>query len=116
MAEVPAPEPGPGEVLLNVTAAGVNRADLLQRRVVPAAAGASELLGSRFQASSMARRLRPAVRRRLRRAGGAVPLRQVMTLPPGGRSGERCGNPRGRMHRVLEPGDDRQAAARRNGC
>lgn len=31
VADVPAPDPGPGEVLLEVTAAGVNRADLLQR-------------------------------------------------------------------------------------
>lgn len=30
--EVPTPEPGPGEVLIAVTAAGVNRADLLQRQ------------------------------------------------------------------------------------
>lgn len=30
--EVPDPEPGPGEVLIEVAAAGVNRADLLQRR------------------------------------------------------------------------------------
>jgi putative PIG3 family NAD(P)H quinone oxidoreductase len=30
-AEVPDPEPGPGEVLIDVVAAGVNRADLLQR-------------------------------------------------------------------------------------
>lgn len=32
LADVPAPEPGPGEVLLDVAAAGVNRADLLQRQ------------------------------------------------------------------------------------
>ncbi|MFC5381107.1 NAD(P)H-quinone oxidoreductase [Aquipuribacter nitratireducens] len=30
--EVPEPEPGPGEVVVEVAAAGVNRADLLQRR------------------------------------------------------------------------------------
>ena len=30
--DLPMPEPGPGEVLVRVTAAGVNRADLLQRR------------------------------------------------------------------------------------
>ena len=30
--EVPDPEPGPGEVLIDVAAAGVNRADLLQRQ------------------------------------------------------------------------------------
>lgn len=32
LAEVPAPQPAPGEVLLDVVAAGVNRADLLQRQ------------------------------------------------------------------------------------
>lgn len=31
-AEVPDPEPGPGEVLVDVVAAGVNRADVLQRK------------------------------------------------------------------------------------
>jgi len=30
--EVPDPEPGPGEVLVEVAAAGVNRADLMQRQ------------------------------------------------------------------------------------
>ena len=43
---VPDPEPGVGEVLVDVAAAGVNRADLLQRRGHYAPpAGASELLG-----------------------------------------------------------------------
>ncbi|MBK7720897.1 MAG: NAD(P)H-quinone oxidoreductase [Austwickia sp.] len=32
LADVPAPEPAPGEVVLDVAAAGVNRADLLQRQ------------------------------------------------------------------------------------
>lgn len=32
VADVPDPQPGPGEVLVDVAAAGVNRADLLQRR------------------------------------------------------------------------------------
>ncbi|QHC58227.1 NAD(P)H-quinone oxidoreductase [Rathayibacter sp. VKM Ac-2760] len=44
--EVPTPSPGPGEVLLRVAAAGVNRADLGQRAgVYPPPAGASEILG-----------------------------------------------------------------------
>ena len=30
--DLPMPEPGPGEVLIEVAAAGVNRADLMQRR------------------------------------------------------------------------------------
>ncbi|MCJ1704658.1 MULTISPECIES: NAD(P)H-quinone oxidoreductase [unclassified Rathayibacter] len=44
--ETATPSPGPGEVLLRVTAAGVNRADLGQRAgVYPPPAGASEILG-----------------------------------------------------------------------
>jgi len=46
VAEVPAPVPGAGEVLLAVAAAGLNRADLLQREGrYPPPPGASELLG-----------------------------------------------------------------------
>ncbi|MDR0594271.1 MAG: NAD(P)H-quinone oxidoreductase [Bifidobacteriaceae bacterium] len=46
VAELPTPRPGPGEVLLKVAAAGVNRADLLQARgAYPPPEGASELLG-----------------------------------------------------------------------
>ncbi|MFO8074569.1 MAG: NAD(P)H-quinone oxidoreductase [Actinomycetota bacterium] len=42
----PDPEPGPGEVLVAVDAAGVNRADLLQREGrYPPPAGASDVLG-----------------------------------------------------------------------
>jgi putative PIG3 family NAD(P)H quinone oxidoreductase len=42
----PVPQPGPGEVLIQVAAAGVNRPDVLQRKgLYPAPAGASDLLG-----------------------------------------------------------------------
>ncbi|RJO77316.1 NAD(P)H-quinone oxidoreductase [Nocardia panacis] len=42
----PDPAPGPGEVLIDVAAAGVNRADMLQRQgFYPAPPGASETLG-----------------------------------------------------------------------
>lgn len=46
LAEVSEPRPGPGEVLIKVSAAGVNRADLLQRegKYLPPA-GASPILG-----------------------------------------------------------------------
>lgn len=46
LAEVPDPRPGPGEVLIDVAATSVNRADLLQRqgRYTPPP-GASEILG-----------------------------------------------------------------------
>ena len=40
------PRPGPGEVLLDVAASAVNRADLLQRRgLYPPPPGASETIG-----------------------------------------------------------------------
>ena len=42
----PVPEPGPGEVLIKVEAAGINRPDVLQRQgLYPAPKGASDLLG-----------------------------------------------------------------------
>lgn len=44
--EFPDPEPGPGEVVLDIAAAGLNRADLLQRRgFYPPPPGASDILG-----------------------------------------------------------------------
>src|SRR3954462_6086410 len=44
--ELPAPSPGPGEVVLDVAAAGLNRADLLQRQgFYPPPPGASDILG-----------------------------------------------------------------------
>ena len=46
LAELPDPEPGPGEVVVDVVATAVNRADLLQRKgFYPPPAGASETLG-----------------------------------------------------------------------
>jgi NADPH2:quinone reductase len=45
-AEVPTPSPKPGEVVIKVSAAGINRADLLQAAGhYPPPAGASEILG-----------------------------------------------------------------------
>lgn len=44
--EQPSPRPGPGEVAVDVAAAGINRADLAQRQGnYPPPAGASEILG-----------------------------------------------------------------------
>jgi putative PIG3 family NAD(P)H quinone oxidoreductase len=44
--EVPDPVPGPGEVLIDVVASGVNRADLLQRQgLYPPPPGASDIIG-----------------------------------------------------------------------
>jgi putative PIG3 family NAD(P)H quinone oxidoreductase len=46
VADAPVPEPGPGEVRIKVAYAGLNRADLLQRRgFYPPPAGASPILG-----------------------------------------------------------------------
>ncbi|MCT1607112.1 NAD(P)H-quinone oxidoreductase [Nesterenkonia massiliensis] len=46
LTDVDAPAPGPGEVLITVAAAGINNADLLQRRgKYPVPPGASEILG-----------------------------------------------------------------------
>ena len=46
MRDLPDPEPGPGEVVLEVAAAGLNRADLLQRQgFYPPPPGASDVLG-----------------------------------------------------------------------
>ena len=46
LAELPRPVPGPGEILVEVRAAGVNRADILQRRgAYPPPPGAPETLG-----------------------------------------------------------------------
>ncbi len=46
LTEVPDPSPGPGEVVLDVVAAGVNRADLLQRAgKYPPPPGASDVIG-----------------------------------------------------------------------
>ncbi|RCW38525.1 NADPH2:quinone reductase [Halopolyspora algeriensis] len=44
--EQPEPQPGPGEVAIDVAAAGINRADLAQRKgAYPPPQGASEILG-----------------------------------------------------------------------
>lgn len=46
LVDLPDPEPGPGEVVLDVAATAVNRADLLQRRgFYPPPPGASDVLG-----------------------------------------------------------------------
>jgi putative PIG3 family NAD(P)H quinone oxidoreductase len=46
LAPAPRPEPGPGEILIRIAAAGVNRADLTQRRgAYPPPPGASTIIG-----------------------------------------------------------------------
>lgn len=58
----PRPEPGPGQVLLKVAAAGVNRPDVLQRQgLYPPPEGASPILG--LEVSGQVAALGPAVNR-----------------------------------------------------
>ena len=52
----PVPEPGPGEVLIEVAAAGINRPDVLQRQgLYPPPKGASDLLGLEVAGQVVAR-------------------------------------------------------------
>ncbi len=84
LAEVPDPVPGPGEVLLEVAAAGVNRADLLQRQgFYPPPPGTSDVIGLEVSGYVAGEPVCALL------AGGgyaervAVPRGQVMPLPPG---------------------------------
>lgn len=93
--EVPDPDPGPGEVLIDVAATAVNRADLLQRQgFYPPPPGAPEWPG--LECSGRVAALGPGVTSRqvgeqvccLLSGGGyaervVVPAGQVMSLPPG---------------------------------
>jgi putative PIG3 family NAD(P)H quinone oxidoreductase len=95
LAEVPDPQPGPGEVLIDVVATSVNRADLLQRQGrYPPPPGVSEILG--LECAGTVAELGDGVSAlavgepvcALLAGGGyaervAVPAGQVMPLPPG---------------------------------
>ncbi|MGH3686490.1 MAG: NAD(P)H-quinone oxidoreductase [Pseudonocardiaceae bacterium] len=95
LAEQPDPQPGPGEVLIEVTATSVNRADLMQRQGrYPPPPGASEILG--LECAGTVAKLGDGVTGltvgepvcALLAGGGyaervAVPVEQVMPLPPG---------------------------------
>ena len=84
VAEVPPPLPADDEVLVQVAAAGVNRADLLQRQgFYPPPPGASEILGLEVSGHADGQ---PVCA--LLSGGGyaeqvAVPRGQVMPAPPG---------------------------------
>jgi len=74
--EVPDPAPGPGELLVRVRAAGVNRADVLQRRgLYPPPRGASEILG--LECAGDVESWGPGV-------AGFAPGARVMAVLPGG--------------------------------
>lgn len=84
IADVPDPVPGPGDVLVEVAAAGVNRADLLQRQgFYPPPPGASDILGLEVSGTLDGEPVCALL------AGGgyaqrvAVPRGQIMPLPPG---------------------------------
>ncbi|WAH99226.1 NAD(P)H-quinone oxidoreductase [Arthrobacter sp. MMS18-M83] len=94
--EVPSPVPGPGEVLIDVVAAGLNRADVQQRRgFYPPPPGASEIPG--LEVSGRIAAFGPDVSKpfsvgdkvvALLAGGGyaqqvAVPAEQVLRLPDG---------------------------------
>lgn len=93
--EAATPVPGAGEVLIDVTATAVNRADLLQRQgLYPPPPGATEILG--LECSGRIAQLGPGVKAptvgtpvvALLAGGGyaeqvAVPVGQVMSVPDG---------------------------------
>src|SRR5207244_1332735 len=87
------PEPGVGELLIRVAAAGVNRADVLQRRgMYPPPAGASDIPG--LEVAGVVVRLDPAV-------GGIAVGAPVCGLPTGG----------GRARVLVTAGSERKCAA-----
>ena len=95
LGELPDPEPGPGEVLVEVAATAVNRADLLQRQgFYPPPPGASAVIG--LECSGTVATLGEGVEGwavgdevcALLAGGGyaervVVPAGQLMSLPPG---------------------------------
>lgn len=95
ISELPDPEPGPGEVVVDVVATAVNRADVLQRRgFYPPPPGAGEVLG--LECSGTVRSTGPGVERwsagdevcALLSGGGyaeqvVVPAGQLMAVPRG---------------------------------
>ncbi|MEJ7794125.1 MAG: NAD(P)H-quinone oxidoreductase [Nocardioides sp.] len=95
LGELPDPEPGPGEVLVEVVATAVNRADLLQRQgFYPPPPGASDVIG--LECSGTVAALGEGVEGwsvgdevcALLAGGGyaervVVPSGQLMPLPPG---------------------------------
>lgn len=89
LAEVPDPVPGPGEVLVEVVAAGVNRADLMQRQgFYPPPPGAPEYPG--LECAGRVRSLGPGVT-------GWLPGDEVCALLSGGGYAELVAVPAGQL-------------------
>jgi putative PIG3 family NAD(P)H quinone oxidoreductase len=79
---VPVPRPGPGEVLIRVAFAGVNRPDVIQRQgFYPAPPGASPILG--LEVSGTVAALGAGVT-------ALIPGQRVCALTPGGGYAEYC--------------------------
>jgi putative PIG3 family NAD(P)H quinone oxidoreductase len=92
--EIPAPEPGPDELRIDVVSTAVNRADLMQRRgLYPPPPGASEILG--LECAGIVERIGANVR-------GFVPGDRVMALLPGGGYAEQAVVHSGSAMRVPE--------------
>jgi putative PIG3 family NAD(P)H quinone oxidoreductase len=102
LVERPVPRPGPGEVLIRVAAAGVNRPDILQRRgLYPPPPGAPDILGLEVAGEVV-------------EAGEAADYllrRQVCALVAGGGYAEYCVAPAGTCLPVPEELSAIEAAA-----
>lgn len=103
MAERPDPQPGPGEVLIDVAAAGVNRADVLQRQgFYPPPAGAPDTPG--LECSGVIIAVGPEVQ-------GWLPGQRVAALLDGGGYADRAIAPAGQLLPVPAGMDVVDAAA-----
>jgi len=103
LVDVPTPEPASGEVLVHVEAAGVNRADLLQRQgFYPPPPGASDVLG--LECAGTVAALGPDV------SGFAIGDR-VCALLSGGGYAEYVAVPAGQLATIPAGLDSQQAAA-----
>ena len=103
MAEVPDPQPGPGDVVMRVAATAVNRADLMQREGrYPPPPGASEILG--LEAAGVVEEVGADVE-------GWSPGDHVMALLSGGGYAERAAVPAGQLMPVPAGMGDEVAAA-----
>ncbi|MEJ5358309.1 MAG: NAD(P)H-quinone oxidoreductase [Desulfobacterales bacterium] len=101
--KVPDPRPGPAEVLLEIHATAVNRADLLQARGrYPPPPGVTEILG--LEAAGVVAEVGPAV-------SGWRPGDRAMALLPGGGYAERAAVPGGLLLPLPEGWSFAQGAA-----
>jgi len=104
LVELPEPEPGPGEIAIDIHASALNRADLLQRRgLYPAPPGTTEILG--LECAGVVSALGPG-------SSGTVRIgERVMALLAGGGYAERVLVPEGMAMKVPDLLSFEQAAA-----